>query len=186
MTIRATTIPARVLTAAAAVALCACQKGPPAPPAQTPEAPAKAAEVDAARLAAPEPEQWVAPGRDAAGTYFSPLKDINAGNVGNAWLCLGLSPRHESRPGIDPARDRRRDVCDQQFRARVRARRGDAAGSSGNTTRTSTVNGRATRAATPSIADWRRSTADYSWPRSTAGSTPSTHAPARWCGRSTR
>ena len=49
---------------------------------------ARAAAIDAARLAAPEPDQWLAPGRDANGTYFSPLKDINSGNVaqlGFAW-----------------------------------------------------------------------------------------------------
>ncbi len=47
-----------------------------------------AAAIDAARLAAPEPDQWLTPGRDANGTYFSPLKDINAANVaqlGFAW-----------------------------------------------------------------------------------------------------
>ena len=49
-----------------------------------------AAAVDAARLAnaAREPDQWFAPGRDAEGTYYSPLNAINDGNVarlGFAW-----------------------------------------------------------------------------------------------------
>ena len=49
-----------------------------------------AAAVDAARLAnaAREPDQWFAPGRDAEGTYYSPLNAINDGNVGRlgfAW-----------------------------------------------------------------------------------------------------
>ncbi|MDP9065350.1 MAG: PQQ-dependent dehydrogenase, methanol/ethanol family [Pseudomonadota bacterium] len=49
---------------------------------------APAAAIDATRLAAVEPDQWLTPGRDANGTYFSPLQDINAGNVsklGFAW-----------------------------------------------------------------------------------------------------
>jgi len=34
--------------------------------------------VTARRLAAPAPADWVAPGRDGAGTYFSPLTDMRA------------------------------------------------------------------------------------------------------------
>jgi quinohemoprotein ethanol dehydrogenase len=50
----------------------------------------QAAAVDEKRLAqaGSEPDQWLAPGRDANGTYFSPLTDINPGNVaqlGFAW-----------------------------------------------------------------------------------------------------
>ena len=43
----------------------------------------RAGRVDAARLAnaVNEPDQWLASGRDAGGTYFSPLKDINVDNV---------------------------------------------------------------------------------------------------------
>ena len=51
-------------------------------------APAKAAQVDAARLASLNPDQWLTAGRDANGTYYSPLKDINPANVaklGFAW-----------------------------------------------------------------------------------------------------
>jgi quinohemoprotein ethanol dehydrogenase len=49
-----------------------------------------AAAVTSERLAraASEPDQWLAPGRDPEGTYFSPLADINTGNVarlGFAW-----------------------------------------------------------------------------------------------------
>jgi len=49
-----------------------------------------AANVDATRLrhAAQEPAQWFTGGRDAAGTYYSPLARIDAGNVnrlGFAW-----------------------------------------------------------------------------------------------------
>ena len=48
------------------------------------------ADVDAARLAnaAHEPDQWLAPGRDTQGTYYSPLAAINDKNVarlGFAW-----------------------------------------------------------------------------------------------------
>src|SRR5580700_9585705 len=100
MTIRASSTLA--LAAAAAVALCGCNKQPPAPKAPAPRLPANAAQVDAARLAAPEPGEWVTPGRDAAGTYFSPLTDINAANVatlGLAWdYRLGTNRGQESTP----------------------------------------------------------------------------------------
>src|SRR5579859_397307 len=86
---------------AAALTLGGCQKTM-VPPAAPPTPVAKAAQVDAARLAAPEPEQWVAPGRDAAGTYYSPLTDIDAGNVatlGLAWdYRLGTNRGQESTP----------------------------------------------------------------------------------------
>jgi len=62
----------------------------------------KAADLDAARLAAADPDQWFTPGRDAAGTYYSPLEDIDAGNVGKlgfAWdYRLGTSRGQESTP----------------------------------------------------------------------------------------
>ena len=64
--------------------------------------PHSAADVTAQRLAAPAPADWVAPGRDAAGTYFSPLKDIDAANVaqlGLAWdYRLGTYRGQESTP----------------------------------------------------------------------------------------
>jgi len=59
-----------------------------APGVVSPTAPAAA--VDSVRLAntAAEPDQWLMPGRDQQGSYFSPLADVNAGNVsklGFAW-----------------------------------------------------------------------------------------------------
>ena len=52
--------------------------------------------------AAGEPGQWLAPGRDANGTYYSPLQDIHAGNVdklGFAWdYRLGTNRGQESTP----------------------------------------------------------------------------------------
>jgi quinohemoprotein ethanol dehydrogenase len=76
------------------VVLVGCQRHEESPAAPAPAvtegqpAPAKAADVTAARLAAADPDQWLAPGRDADGTYYSPLEDINTGNVaklGFAW-----------------------------------------------------------------------------------------------------
>jgi quinohemoprotein ethanol dehydrogenase len=72
-----------------ALGLGACDSRP-SPPAVVTPAPAKPAALDAARLAraADEPDQWFTPGRDATGAYYSPLADINAGNVarlGFAW-----------------------------------------------------------------------------------------------------
>jgi quinohemoprotein ethanol dehydrogenase len=64
--------------------------------------PRRAADVTAARLESPAAADWVAPGRDAAGTYYSPLKDIDAGNVaqlGSAWdYRLGTYRGQESTP----------------------------------------------------------------------------------------
>jgi len=72
--------------------LCACGAKPPPVAAPAPPAPSRppAGSLDAARLArsADEADQWFTPGRDGAGTYYSPLHDINAGNVarlGFAW-----------------------------------------------------------------------------------------------------
>ena len=69
---------------AAGLALCGCHPdrsaAPPAAPA-TQEAPVSAAAVDAQRLARREPDQWLTLGGDSMGTYYSPLKDIDAGNV---------------------------------------------------------------------------------------------------------
>jgi quinohemoprotein ethanol dehydrogenase len=88
------------------------QQEPPAPGAElppavrsapaAPPAPARAAAVDAARLAQVNPDDWVTPGRDANGTYYSPLKDIDAGNVGTlgfAWdYHLGTNRGQEATP----------------------------------------------------------------------------------------
>lgn len=56
------------------------------------------ADVDAARMtaAASEPQNWFTGGRDQDGSYFSPLTDINVGNVaslGFAWAYDLGSPR---------------------------------------------------------------------------------------------
>src|SRR6202163_4427290 len=63
-------------------------KTPPAPAAAS--APASAGALDAARLAAASNgrDEWFTPARDTSGAYYSPLGDINAGNVtrlGFAW-----------------------------------------------------------------------------------------------------
>jgi len=60
--------------------------------------------VDAARLAdaSREPQNWLTAGRDQGGTYFSPLKSIDAGNVsrlGFAWQYdLGSNRGQEATP----------------------------------------------------------------------------------------
>jgi quinohemoprotein ethanol dehydrogenase len=81
--------------AAVATALLAFAPGAAAPP-------HSAADVTAQRLAAPAPADWVAPGRDGAGTYFSPLTDIHTGNaaeLGFAWdYRLGTYRGQESTP----------------------------------------------------------------------------------------
>jgi quinohemoprotein ethanol dehydrogenase len=67
---------------------------------------AAAGRLDAQRLAgaASEPDQWFTPGRDAQGTYYSPLADINAGNVarlGYAWsYSLGTHRGLEATPVV--------------------------------------------------------------------------------------
>jgi quinohemoprotein ethanol dehydrogenase len=96
------------LAAAAVIAwLGGCHRDAPAPPPaeQSPRAarvPGKAAAVDAARLAAREADQWLTPGGDSMGTYFSPLKDIDRSNVatlGFAWdYHLGTNRGQESTP----------------------------------------------------------------------------------------
>jgi quinohemoprotein ethanol dehydrogenase len=79
-----------------------------APVADAPAIPGKAADVTAARLAATaagtgtDADQWLAPGRDADGTFYSPLEDIRADNVaklGFAWdYRLGTRRGQESTP----------------------------------------------------------------------------------------
>ena len=87
-------------------ALGGCQKrGDSAAGAAAPAKPPAGA-VDAARLAhsTAEPDQWLSPGRDAGSTYFSPLTDINAQNVGGlgfAWeYRLGTRRGLEATPVI--------------------------------------------------------------------------------------
>ncbi len=101
----------RPLTAALLAGLCACGPGatPPSPASLTRAASpmaasllVNAAAVDAKRLAAREPDQWLTPGGDSSGSYYSPLKDIDAGNVaqlGFAWAYdLGTNRGQESTP----------------------------------------------------------------------------------------
>jgi quinohemoprotein ethanol dehydrogenase len=79
---------------------CGEHRAPAAAAHQSP--PAKAAAVDAARLAKIDPDQWLTAGRDADGTYYSPLKDIDATNVaklGFAWdYRLGTNRGLEATP----------------------------------------------------------------------------------------
>lgn len=97
-----------VLATAILLAAGGCERHDASPPAAAPAAgaaqaaPSKAADVTAARLASADPDQWFTPGRDAEGTYYSPLKDIDAGNVGKlgfAWdYRLGTHRGQESTP----------------------------------------------------------------------------------------
>jgi quinohemoprotein ethanol dehydrogenase len=107
--IRSCAVVAAALLAFAAVAQTAApiapRPGAPDAAALGPAAaapPHSAADVTAQRLAKPAPADWVGPGRDAAGTYFSPLKDIDAANVpqlGLAWdYRLGTYRGQESTP----------------------------------------------------------------------------------------
>ena len=65
-----------------------------------------AGQIDAARLAgaAAEPDQWLTTGRDGNGSYYSPLKDIEPGNVatlGFAWeYKLGTRRGLEATPVV--------------------------------------------------------------------------------------
>jgi len=94
-----------VTLAALAAGLCGCHAERNPPPAAQSTKPPPAA-IDAARLAnaANEPDQWLATGRDAGGTYFSPLKDINADNIaqlGFAWeYRLGTRRGLEATPVV--------------------------------------------------------------------------------------
>src|SRR5450631_986252 len=95
---------ALVRTSAAIIiaALYGCHhNSPPATPTAA-QPPRKAADVNAERLSAGEPDQWLTPGRDANGTYYSPLQDIdtvNVGKLGFAWdYRLGTNRGQESTP----------------------------------------------------------------------------------------
>jgi quinohemoprotein ethanol dehydrogenase len=78
-----------VAAAVSAFSMSACDHGSPPVPASN-AARTRAGALDAARLAqaAREPDQWFTTGRDASGSYYSPLADISADNVtrlGFAW-----------------------------------------------------------------------------------------------------
>src|SRR5271168_302254 len=70
-------------------ALGACHSGQEASsPSHVVSAPPGAIDAERLARASREPDQWLMSGRDAGGTYFSPLADINSGNVarlGFAW-----------------------------------------------------------------------------------------------------
>lgn len=95
--------PRQFLRTAALVLLAGCSKGP-APTVAT--GPARFAEVDEARLIAAdrEPDQWFTPGRDAGGSYYSPLQDISDATVarlGFAWeRPLGTKRGLEATPVV--------------------------------------------------------------------------------------
>ena len=100
MVIRALAALAPLIVAGMIVTLCGCYQK--ALPTAVQRSSVRAADINAERLAASEPEQWLTQGRDANGTYYSPLKDINAGNVeklGFAWdYRLGTNRSQESTP----------------------------------------------------------------------------------------
>jgi quinohemoprotein ethanol dehydrogenase len=82
-------------------ALGGCHRETPAAPV-TPSPPHPAAAIDAQRLAGPSPEEWLSPGGDVNGTYYSRLNDISGANVGQlgfAWdYRLGTNRGQESTP----------------------------------------------------------------------------------------
>ena len=90
------------ISACAALGATGCGAPAPAPTAAT--TPAAAGQLDAGRLAraASEPEQWFTGGRDQAGTYHSPLTQIDTTNVerlGFAWqFTLDTSRGLEATP----------------------------------------------------------------------------------------
>lgn len=92
---------AGALGGALIVALGGCRPHS-APVAATGESSPAPAAVDAARLAKVDPDQWLTAGRDANGTYYSPVNDINAANVaklGFAWdYRLGTNRGQEATP----------------------------------------------------------------------------------------
>src|SRR5882724_513090 len=67
-------------------------------------APTRFGQIDARRLSQTDQDgdQWLTPGRDAAGTYYSPLDSINDGNAGRlgfAWdYQLGTSRGLQGTP----------------------------------------------------------------------------------------
>lgn len=92
-----------LLLGALAMIVSACHRQTPTAATVAVPPPAfKAAEIDAERLTRGEPDQWLTQGRDANGTFYSPLKDIDAGNVGRlgfAWdYRLGTNRGQESTP----------------------------------------------------------------------------------------
>ena len=96
------------------------------------------ARVDGARIqnADREPGNWMSYGRTYDEQRYSPARPDRHAQRRQARARLVLRPRHgRTRPGIDAARHRRRDVRDLGLEQGVRARRSERAASSGRTTR---------------------------------------------------
>ena len=173
---------ASTLILASALISAAAASAAAAPP------PAGLAAVDSARLKAAdsEPQNWFTGGRDQDGSYYSPLTDIDAGNVEAAGICLEL----RSRRTRSAARRRRRSSSTGSCTPpapgatcmRSMPRR---AGSCGATTRRPTASPREIPAAIWSIAAWRSGRARSMSPRSMAGCTRSMRATGTqlWDGR---
>ncbi|MDB6089840.1 MAG: hypothetical protein JWN85_2624 [Gammaproteobacteria bacterium] len=95
----------RLLPAALLGCLAACNQAP-APEKDKGADPVPVARVDAKRLAdiGQEPDQWITPGRDAGGTYYSPLdaiSDKNIDRLGFAWdYKLGTKRGLEATPVV--------------------------------------------------------------------------------------
>ena len=91
-----------VMLLAAVVIAAGCSKGPDSAP--TDSRLGATGRLDAARLLAAErePDQWFTNGRDGAGTYYSPLSDVNRDNakrLGLAWeFQLGTNRGLEATP----------------------------------------------------------------------------------------
>ena len=95
--------------AVSALGLSGCDHRPTTAAAAAPASSAAAAHagaLDGERLAqaASEPDQWFTTGRDTSGSYYSPLADIDAGNVtrlGFAWqYSLGTRRGLEATPVV--------------------------------------------------------------------------------------
>jgi quinohemoprotein ethanol dehydrogenase len=90
----------------AALGFLACCARSPAPAPEAARSPQRYGAVDERRIAAAdqEPDQWLTPGRDGGGTYYSPLADINDRNVsrlGFAWgYTLGTRRGLEATPVV--------------------------------------------------------------------------------------
>ena len=131
------------------------------------------------------PGEWHSQARDYANTRFSPLAEINAGNVAQLQRRLDLLRRHAERPRGRAARARRHDVPGDavpEHRLRARPDASRARRSSGRTRRTRRRSRSARPAATPSTAAAPTPTARSSTTCSTCTPSPSTPRPARRSG----
>ena len=131
------------------------------------------------RLANPEPRNWLMYRRTYDGWGYSPLDQINAGNVQELTPAWTFVDRHDRRPPVAADRERRRDVrhdaADQVLA--LDAKTGDAA---------LALQAGAARRPDPAAPDeprrgalWRQGLLS---PRPTRSSSRSTPRPARWSG----